>query len=91
MPAKRGQKKTRKTVNSKPQPTPVTAATTASSGGSGVADVTVTSKKSKAPLLSMAENARARYPYVRMELKRIGILAGGMLVLLIVLFVILSQ
>jgi hypothetical protein len=42
------------------------------------------------PQLSMAENARARYPYVRAELKRVGVLAGVMLVLLIVLFLILS-
>ncbi len=88
MPAKRGQKKTRKTANRKPQTMPAAAA--APSLVPVTAKVTQASKKVKVPQLSMAENARARYPHVRAELKRIGVLAGIMLALLIVLFVILS-
>jgi hypothetical protein len=90
MPAKRGQKKTRKTVSRKPQTMLAAVVAAAPSGVSAAANVTVATKKSKVPPLSMAENARARYPYVRAELKRIGVLAGVMLGLLIVLFVILS-
>lgn len=88
MPAKRGQKKTRKTANRKPQTTPAVAA--APSVVPAAAKVTLASKKSKLPQLSLTENARARYPYVQAELKRIGVLAAIMLALLIALFVILS-
>lgn len=90
MPAKRGQKKTRKTASRKPQTMPAAAVAAAPSEIPAAASVTATKKKSKVTPLSMAENARARYPYVRAELKRIGVLAGVMLVLLIVLFLILS-
>jgi len=53
-------------------------------------DKPVAPPKVAAPLAGMPTLTLARYPYVVTELRRIGILAGIILVILVVLFFVIS-